>query len=136
MSAQPIDQCGTAIARLEHEVSRTGGSLTQWRDAVGQGLSLLADALAGTRHPEPVVADGYRELERDAPRLSSAVHRLDHENRDLRDRLDALLRRVGELDAAALKAAIGRLIADVRRYRRHAAALIYEAYTVDIGGET
>ena len=82
----------------------------------------------------------YHELLTTAPRLSGAVARLTREHALIRDLLDNLLAHVGEpgsnsdLDDVRDRgtALLGRLV----RHRQRGSDLIYEAYTVEIGGET
>jgi hypothetical protein len=81
----------------------------------------------------------YRELRMTAPRLSNAVTRLTHEHGQIGDLVEDLLARVSEPEVDELDrvrdlgtALLGRLV----RHRQHGSDLVYEAYAVDIGGET
>ena len=82
----------------------------------------------------------YHELLTTAPRLSGAVARLTREHALIRDLLDNLQTRVGEpginpdVDEVRDRGTVllGRLV----RHRQRGSDLIYEAYTVEIGGET
>jgi hypothetical protein len=75
-----------------------------------------------------------------APRLSSSVHRLVGEHAVITGLVGDLLTRVrppvpaGEVDAIR---DLGTALLDrLARHRRHGADLIYQAYHVDLGGET
>jgi hemerythrin HHE cation binding domain-containing protein len=82
----------------------------------------------------------YQDLRQNSPRLSQAVTRLTQEHVMIGSQLESLLtkattvatpeevNRVRELGTALL----GRLV----RHRQAGADLVYEAYEVDIGGET
>jgi hypothetical protein len=82
----------------------------------------------------------YRELLQTAPRLSGGVARLIREHALINDLLDNLTACVGEpgitTDVDKVRdrgtALLGRLL----RHRQRGSDLVYQAYTVDIGGET
>jgi len=81
----------------------------------------------------------YRSLLTTAPRLSNAVARLTREHAQIRDLVDDLLVRASGPDVNDVDpvrdvgmALLGRLV----RHRQRGSDLVYEAYTVDIGGET
>ena len=81
----------------------------------------------------------YRGLLTTAARLSNAVARLTHEHAQIRELVEDLLTRaVGpDVDYADRvrdlgMALLGRLV----RHRQRGSDLVYEAYAVDIGGET
>jgi hypothetical protein len=81
----------------------------------------------------------YQRLRMTAPRLSNAVARLTSEHTQIADLVDDLLGRVNGPDGQDVDpvrdlgmALLGRLA----RHRQHGSDLVYEAYAVDIGGET
>jgi hypothetical protein len=81
----------------------------------------------------------YADLRTTAPRLSHAVARLTREHAQIRELIDDLLARASGPDANDVDAVrdlgmalLGRLI----RHRQHGSDLVYEAYAVDVGGET
>jgi hypothetical protein len=81
----------------------------------------------------------YRGLLTTAPRLSNAVARLTREHAQIADLVDALLARVSGPGGHAVDpvrdlglALLGRLV----RHRQRGSDLVYEAYAVDVGGET
>ena len=82
----------------------------------------------------------YREVVRTSPRLSEAVASLTREHQLITGRLDDLLARVTPPDVTAdvdrvrdlATALLGRLV----RHRQRGSDLVFEAYEVDIGGET
>ena len=81
----------------------------------------------------------YRGLLMTAPRLSNAVARLTREHALIATHVDDLLARVSgpevkEVDSVRDlgMALLGRLV----RHRQRGSDLVYEAYAVDVGGET
>jgi hypothetical protein len=81
----------------------------------------------------------YGGLLTTAPRLSNAVARLTREHAQIRDLVEDLLTCASEPEANDVNrvrdlgtALLGRLV----RHRQHGSDLVYEAYAVDIGGET
>lgn len=82
----------------------------------------------------------YRELLRTSPRLADAVDGLTRDHLLIGGHIDKLLTRVGGPDATADvdgvrgsgTALLGRLV----RHRQRGSDLVFEAYEVDIGGET
>jgi hypothetical protein len=128
------DHCDDAIVRLER-ITVLPHSAPQWRESVGLGLSQLRDALAATApHRDTAAARCYAELCRDAPRLVCVLRRLDSE----RDRLISEAERLSDLAVvypSLLHPLVAQLLTDVRAHHGHIAELLYQAYTVDIGGE-
>jgi hypothetical protein len=81
----------------------------------------------------------YRELLSTAPRLSNAVARLTGEHAQISDLVDDLVARAGGPDSTDVDdirdlgtTLLGRLV----HHRQRGSDLVYEAYAVDIGGET
>lgn len=81
----------------------------------------------------------YRALRTTAPRLSNAVSRLTREHAEIGDLLEGLLTHVsgpGGHDPDPVRdlgmVLLGRLV----RHRQRGSDLMYEAYSVDVGGET
>jgi hypothetical protein len=83
----------------------------------------------------------YRDLLRTSPRLSDAVAGLTREHALITGQLDSLMSRVAAApdaveDVDAVRelgtALLGRLV----RHRQRGSDLVFEAYEVDIGGET
>ena len=86
-------------------------------------------------------ADGlYRELLRTAPRLSDAVARLTREHVLIGDAVDELLARLrppeATEDVSTVRDLGTALLGTLVRHRQRGSDLMYEAFEVDIGGET
>ena len=111
-----------------------------WSERVNVALVELSADLREhielTEGPEGV----YQELLSRAPRLSGPVQRLVHEHGQLSELIDDLL---GLTEAPGENQEIFRvrelgttLLGSLVRHRQRGSDLIYEAYDVDIGGET
>ena len=112
----------------------------RWVQRVQVALMELAgdfrEHMAITEGPEGL----YREVVRTSPRLSEAVSSLTREHQLINGHVDDLLARVttpdvtGDVDRVRdlATALLGRLV----RHRQRGSDLVFEAYEVDIGGET
>jgi hypothetical protein len=82
----------------------------------------------------------YRELLAGAPRLSGAVARLTEEHQGIRDGVEGLLARVQDPDTtddlATVRELGTSLLGTLVRHRQRGSDLVYEAYEIDVGGET
>jgi hypothetical protein len=115
------------------------GRLDTWEQRVHAALvELSADF---REHVE--ITEGtsglYRGLLTTAPRLSHAVARLVCEHSQIRDLVDDLLARASEPDVEdvdGLRDLGMALLGSLVRHRQRGSDLVYEAYAVDIGGET
>jgi hypothetical protein len=93
-------------------------------------------------HVEVTEAPGglYQEILENAPRLANRVTRFRREHAEISDGIE---RGIAECATAADPAAVQalrdhavRLFADLVRHRKRGLDLVYEAYHVDIGGES
>jgi hypothetical protein len=145
-------------SQLLSELRRRRAELSESMQAVGQALAApFADDVAGwagrvgaavaelsgdfrehlaiTEGPEGL----YRELEVQAARLIGPIRLLTREHADIGRRIEELLAGV---DADALTQVDGvrrsgtDLLVALRSHRRRGADLVFEAYEIDIGGET
>ncbi len=109
----------------------------------------LATVLAHVRtvwsvHIEVTEGPGglYEEIMENTPRLANMIDRFTREHAAIADDLDAAtarLREVPDGDAAGVdeqRDRLVRLFADLVRHRKRGLDLVYEAYHVDIGGES
>ena len=134
-----------AIAALEEALA-----ITDDPDAIGGHDSLparLAPPLERLQevfavHVEVTEAPGglYHEILENAPRLANRVTRFRREHAEI---TDGLRRGIAECSTAtdpdavqALRDHSVRLFADLVRHRKRGLDLVYEAYHVDIGGES
>jgi hypothetical protein len=75
-------------------------------------------------------APKLRDVIADAPRLANTVRTLESDRRDILAAFDLIAAR--RVDRAATE----NLMARLNEYRQRAADLLFEAYAVDLGGET
>jgi hypothetical protein len=93
-------------------------------------------------HVEVTEAPGglYHEIMENAPRLANRVARFRREHAEITDGIRRALAEcagAGDPDAVqALRDHAVRLFADLVRHRKRGLDLVYEAYHVDIGGES
>ena len=135
-----------AIGGLEKTLTMTpataeGDETGAWLDSLGGALAHLDEVFA--IHVQVTEGAGglYEEIVENAPRLANRVKRFRREHADIgaaiqRGIADAKVagRDPGEVEA--LRDHAVRLLADLVRHRKRGLDLVYEAYHVDIGGES
>jgi len=127
------------VERVLASPARAGGS-EGWTARLHTALTALSDAfrehVAITEGPGGL----YRELAEQSPRLAHAVDRLAGEHGEITRRLEELLVRTETNDATPGVAQVRRtgtdLLVVLMRHRQRGADLVFEAYDLDIGGET
>jgi hypothetical protein len=113
---------------------------TAWAARLRAALTILSDAfgehIAITEGPGGL----YRELAGQSPRLGHAADRLAKEHAEITRRLAELLTSTaasGETqDVPQVRRAGTDLLVVLMRHRQRGADLVFEAYDLDIGGET
>jgi hypothetical protein len=118
----------------------TGRGPKGWAERVQAALVELSGDLrehvAITEGPEGI----YAELMAQAPRLSGQMDRLTQEHGQIRDSIETLLAEVTAVDVKERSTRVRelgtQLLATLSRHRQRGADLVYEAYQVDIGGDT
>lgn len=143
-----------AIGGLEKTLTMTpataeGDETGAWLDSLGGALAHLDEVFA--IHVQVTEGAGglYEEIVENAPRLANRVMRFRREHADIgaaiqRGIADAKVAaaRLAEPEARdpgeveALRDHAVRLLADLVRHRKRGLDLVYEAYHVDIGGES
>lgn len=109
-----------------------------WRQRVGIRLAALGRAfgehMAVTEGPDGL----YAELLDHAPRLARAVHVLIREHAVVLAAIVALRQRVDHAETTVdqIRGWGGDLLRELSRHRQRGADLVYQAYQIDIGGET
>jgi hypothetical protein len=106
-----------------------------WRAHVTGLLSPLREAFARPRAETEGEAGLYAEVVQDAPRLASQVDGLVAEHATLDGALARLIAAAQEADAEAIRREAMEILADLDRHRQRDSDLVYDAYTIDIGGE-
>jgi hypothetical protein len=131
-----------AIAGLEEALaaSEDPDGLRALPDRLAPALERLQEVFAV--HVEVTEAPGglYQEIMENAPRLANRVTRFRREHADItegiRRDLAACATATDPEAAQALRDHGVRLFADLVRHRKRGLDLVYEAYHVDIGGES
>jgi hypothetical protein len=129
-----------SISALERALAapapgRPGGWAQQVRVALAELSADFREHIEITEGPSGL----YHGLLGTAPRLSNAVARLAREHAQICGLIDDLLARVSGPDIGDVDAVrdLGMaLLASLVRHRQRGSDLVYEAYAVDIGGET
>lgn len=119
--------------------SRAGGSVS-WTARIREALTSVYDAFG----EHVVITEGpsglYRELAGHSPRLAHAVDRLAGEHAEITRRLEELLTWTEVTDEAPDVSQVRQtgtdLLVVLMRHRQRGADLVFEAYDLDIGGET
>jgi hypothetical protein len=135
-----------AIGGLEQALTQTpsaaGGDDTgPWLKGLGGALTHLDEVFAVHVQVTEGAGGLYEEIVENAPRLANRVKRFRREHADI---AGAIRHGVAEAKVAgrdagqveALRDHAVRLLADLVRHRKRGLDLVYEAYHVDIGGES
>jgi hypothetical protein len=134
-------ELGGSMAALEQALAApTPGRPAEWAERVDVALVELS-ADFGEHIAVTEGSDGLHDaVVEAAPRLSNSVRRLAGEHTVIRRLVEDLLARVrppvaaGDVDA--IRELGTALLARLARHRQYGADLIYQAYEVDLGGET
>lgn len=130
-----------ALVKVEEAISGpAAGRQAEWASQVSERLSVLRDAI--DEHIEVTERAGglYDEIRARAPRLSSAIQRLQEEHPAMRDATTEMIARLDSTpvgDSWPLEQArddLQRLLGRVVKHRQLGADLVWEAYNLDIGG--
>jgi hypothetical protein len=133
-----------AIAEIEEALAARADAHDPgpWLDRLGGALEHMRDVFAV--HVEVTEAPGglYQEILENTPRLANRVARFRREHADLTEAIrrgvaearEMSGRRHGEIET--LRDHSVRLLGDLVRHRKRGLDLTYEAYHVDIGGES
>ncbi len=132
-----------AINQLEDALTEpTLGRSADWAANLTPVLDHLKEVFSV--HVEVTEAPGglYEEIIDNAPRLANKIERFRREHASIAHQLDRSMARLRLLPAAEptttddLRDALVRLFGDMVRHRKRGLDLVYEAYHVDIGGES
>ncbi|MFC7550225.1 hypothetical protein [Plantactinospora sp. GCM10030261] len=127
----------TDIQNVERALAAPAGH-PMWRQRVSVRLAGLGRAFG----EHMVVTEGpdglYAELLDHAPRLARAVHVLIREHAAVLASVAALRQRVDHPQTTVdeIRTWGGDLLRELSRHRQRGADLVYQAYQIDIGGET
>jgi hypothetical protein len=131
-----------AIAGLEQALGPAAAEEPGvWLERLGGALAHLDEVFAVHVRVTEAAGGLYEEILENTPRLANRVKRLRREHADI---TAAIRRGIAETQGAtqdagrveALRDHAVRLLADLVRHRKRGLDLVYEAYHVDIGGES
>jgi hypothetical protein len=116
------------------------GRAVAWAERVSAALRQLhadfAEHIAVTEGPDGL----YEDVLASAPRLSNAIRRLTAEHEQITADLDVVGTRMRSVaspeEVDDIRTATTALLARLARHRQRGADLVFEAYEVDVGGET
>jgi len=125
---------GAALSRLEDALARPVGAKDEWRARVGWALDDLATV--GRVQIAAFLSPGgpLEEAVGRSPRLSGPVDQLRRELPDIEGEADNLQKKLGEVDPADMRRQLIPFLGRVVRIRQTVADVMWEAYSVDIGG--
>jgi hypothetical protein len=110
-----------------------GAGASAWRTEVDRSIAIVQTAwehhIVLTEAPDGL----FNQIRSDAPELAPRIKQLDREHEAFRARLAALAS-TGSLDTGSVRDSVIDLVAKLARHRQHGSDLIYEAYSVDLGG--
>jgi hypothetical protein len=129
-----------AIAGLEDALTARGGD----PDGLPGRLAVALDRLQQVFAVHVQVTEGpgglYQEIIENAPRMANRVARFRREHVEITESIArgvVAARADGDADTTrALRDQAVRLLADLVRHRKRGLDMVYEAYHVDIGGES
>jgi hypothetical protein len=130
-----------AINGLEDALATpAAGSPAEWLDGLSAALEHLREVWAVHVQVTEGAGGLYEEIVENAPRLANRVGRFRREHGDLAEGIGAGLAAArsasGDAEVDAVRDRMVRLFADLTRHRKRGLDLVYEAYHVDIGGES
>jgi hypothetical protein len=124
----------TAMIHLEDSAAAPIADRSDaWRAELDLSLAEIRSAWA--RHIAVTEApDGlFEQIRTDAPQLSPRIQRLHREHEDLQSALGSITDDQ-PTDPEGARELVIDLVAKLVRHRQHGADVIYEAYSVDVGG--
>lgn len=125
-----------AMIRLEASVARSR-KLDDWRQVVEEALAGIQHALQ--RHIREVESENglLNEVVARSPRLSAAAESLRDEHRELEEAVWASQAVAGThgVDPSQVRAEAMEVITRLANHRQTGADLLYDAYSLDLGGE-
>jgi hypothetical protein len=127
------DALRVAMHSLETIVAGPASS-PGWRDAVGNALSAIREALdqhiAAVESPDGLL----EEILEIAPRLAHLTEEIEADHRDLLRMLERAEEAIpGDSDSRTVRRTAMSLLAGLAIHRQRGSDLLYEAYSVDIG---
>lgn len=114
-----------------------GSDVQGWNDSVAKPLRRLRDAFDA----HCAVTEGedglFEAILLDAPRMQAKVRRLEVDHKSITAALSSLVDALAgaDLDPEAVRVEATELLGQLARHRQRGADVVYDAFSVDIGGE-
>lgn len=143
MSAREIRKAMLAATGRVEEAAQSPVGAGTWREEVLVALQDLDRAFAA--HLASADSDGglIDQMMEDAPRLSTPADMLRAEHPVIEAQIKTLIEAVNEAhvptthaEAEAIRELVLQLLVAVSRHRQHGSDLVWQAYAVDIGGQS
>jgi hypothetical protein len=125
----------SGIQRVEYAIG-TPISDPTWRSGLFRAVAQLRAAFSAHVDDTEGPDGHYAGLLEHAPRLARGVNDLVVEHRDVLAAFNALENTMEQVSPDRVRRQATHVLTKVGRHRQRGADLIYEAYVVDIGGET
>ena len=123
------------IKRVESAIG-TPTSDPTWRSGLSRAVAQLRAAFSAHVDDTEGPDGHYAGLLEHAPRLARGVNDLVVEHRDVLEAFSALEDTMEQVSPDRVRRQTANVLSQVWRHRQRGADLMYEAYVVDIGGET
>lgn len=125
---------GDAIALLERALAKPAGDLDHWRTLVAASLTQLADLV----HDQVVAyeTEVFTEVVEHAPHLAGRIAKINELLDSLDGRISSLRERVPSIDPDVVREDALVVLAAIVRGRQRIADVVWDAYTIDLGGHS
>lgn len=123
-----------AIALLERALAKPAGDIEHWRTLVAASLTQLADLV----HDQVIAYETqvFTDVVETAPRLSAKIARINGLLDSLDGNIATLRADVPTADPDTVREEAMQVMAAIVRGRQMIADVVWEAYTMDLGGQS
>jgi hypothetical protein len=125
----------SGIKRVEFAIGASTHDPT-WRSGLSRAVEQLRAAFSAHVDDTEGPDGHYAGLLQHAPRLARGVNDLVVEHRDVLEAFNVLEDTMEQVSPDRVRRQTAHVLSKVWRHRQRGADLVYEAYVVDIGGET
>ena len=125
----------SGIKRVEFAIGAPTSDPT-WRSGLSRAVAQLRAAFSAHVDDTEGPDGHYAGLVQHAPRLARGVNDLVVEHRDVLEAFNALEDTMQRVSPDRVRRQTAYVLSQFSRHRHRGADLVYEAYVVDIGGET
>jgi hypothetical protein len=125
----------SGIKRVEYAIGASTLDPT-WRSGLSRAVEQLRAAFSAHVDDTEGPDGHYAGLLEHAPRLARGVNDLVDDHRDVLEAFNVLEDTMEQVSPDRVRRQTAHVLSKVWRHRQRGADLVYEAYVVDIGGET